>query len=508
MGRGVTGTEADPPARRSWGSRLEAQLPDAWMHAGTGVAIYVVLLMAVPARLIIRQIGAPGTAAGLWALGLLVWWAFSRLGAQHEAREGSAVRLSMTLLTVAVLASYVASMSHGWYAPAEIRGATDLVYDLVPSSVPEITAAMISAADRGLVAYLGWLGVVLVAIDSLRTWRDIDRVVKVLVFAGTFVAVIGMLQYFTGINIAPYFKLPGFVPNGDFGYVDSRGDVGLRRVQSTASHPIEYGVVMAAVFPLALHQAIFAAKSRWRWLPTCSLGLAASLSISRSAILVLGIVILVMFTGWPRHWRRRALYLMPIGAVGVRLVAPGVLGTIRSLFFSFSSDNSVDGRTEDYQVVWKVFIEHPLLGRGLFTFVPRYYRILDNQVLMLLLELGLIGTVAFVITVVAGIGAARRCFRRAGDQEHRHLGLALAASLSGVSLSFFTFDALGYAMASGFLFVLVALSGAASRTAASDVSASPLGIGVDGRLPDGGKGVRRGDAAEHGDLDQDSLPAR
>ncbi|MFN0030067.1 MAG: O-antigen ligase family protein [Acidimicrobiales bacterium] len=476
------------------------------MHASTGFAIYVVLLMAVPARLIIRQIGAPGTAAGLWALGLLVWWAFSRLGAQHEARQGSAVRLMMMLLTVAVLGSYVASMSHGWYAPAEVRGATDLVYDLAPSSVPEITAAMISAADRGLVAYFGWLAVVLVAIDGLRTWRHIDRVVKVIVFAGTFAAAIGMLQYFTGINIAPYFKLPGFVPNGEFGYVDSRGDVGLRRVQSTASGAIEFGVVMAATFPLALHQAIFAAKSRWRWLPTCSLGLAASLSISRSAILVLGIVVLVMFAGWPSDWRKRALYVLPVGVVGIRLAAPGVLGTIRSLFLSFSSDNSVDGRTEDYGVVWNVFLEHAVLGRGLFTFVPRYYRILDNQVLMLLLELGLIGALLFVATVVTAIGAARRCFRRAGDEEHRHLGLALSASLSGVFVSFFTFDALGFAMAAGFLFVLVALAGAASRTAASDVPATARKLDVNDRSRFDGRVDRRTDFAEHDDLDQDSVP--
>ncbi len=82
---------------------------------------------------------------------------------------------------------------------------------------------------------------------------------------------------------------------------------------------------------------------------------------------------------------------MPVAVVGLRLAIPGLVGTLYSLFSNLQNDPSVSGRTSDYAVVLGLFDQHAILGRGLFTFVPRYYRILDNQYLMILVELGVVG---------------------------------------------------------------------------------------------------------------------
>ncbi len=129
----------------------------------------------------------------------------------------------------------------------------------------------------------------------------------------------------------------------------------------------------------------------------------------------------------------------------------------------FVDDPSVDGRTGDYGVVFSIVGDHPWLGRGLFTFLPRYYRILDNQVLMITLELGLVGLVVAMITYGTGFWSARRVRRTATTSERRHLGLALSGSIAGLALSLLTYDAWGYPMATGLAFVILGMAGAAWR---------------------------------------------
>jgi O-antigen ligase len=163
--------------------------------------------------------------------------------------------------------------------------------------------------------------------------------------------------------------------------------------------------------------------------------------------------------------------MAPVVLIGLRIALPGVLGTITSLFSNFGNDPSVSGRTDDYDIVWRVFLENPYFGRGLFTFVPRYYRILDNQLLMVMLELGAVGLLAFLGLVIVSIFSARGARRRAPDAEHHHLGLAISASIAGVAASYATFDAWGFPMAAGVTFVLIGLAGAAWQVSTQPVPA-------------------------------------
>ena len=449
------------------GTRLAALVPEQRISASTMLVVYVVLLFGIPARLIIPQLGAPGTPANLWAVLMMLWWLCTTVGGTI-ARQRSAVRFAVGLLAVCVLLSYAVSMTRGWYAPPDVRQATDLVYDRVPASVANVRQAMVSAADRGLISFAGWLGVMLVAMDGVRTRAELDRVIKGMIAMGVFVSAVGIIQYFTGLDIAPYYNIPGFAANAEFGAVDARAVSMLRRVQATATVPIEFGVVTAALFPFALHRAIFSNSGRWRWFPVACIGFAAALSISRSAVVVLGAAMMVIIAAWPRPWRRRALIVAPAAIIAIRLVAPGVVGTLRSLFLSAGQDDSVSGRTQDYPVVFRVISENPWFGRGLFTFVPRYYRILDNQLLMLLLELGIIGALVFLAVIVVAFYSARRAWRSGIDFEHRHLALVLSASVLAVFVSFATFDTLSFPIAAGTCFLLIGLCGAVAQIARHD----------------------------------------
>lgn len=435
------------------------------------IVLYAVLLLGVPSQLIFRPLGSPGTPANMLGMAALAWWAAATIGGLNPVKRCTPTRIVVALLTCSVLASYASGMLQGWYAPPDVRQETDEFWTLVPPSVAETTSAMISAADRGLLSFAAWMGIVLIASEGLRSWRDVELVVEWMVWLGAGVAAIGILQFTTGLNIAAFFTIPGLSANSEFGAVVSRSV--LNRVSATAVHPIEYGVVLAGLLPLAAHRMI----RRWgrplAALPALLIFVGCFMSVSRSAVIVVGVAFVVLLAGWPRRWRINALLLMPFAVVGLRLAVPGLVGTLISLFKNLFNDPSISGRTSDYGVVLGVIEDNPLFGRGLFTFVPRYYRIVDNQYLMFGVELGVVGLLMVATFLAVAFGQAHAGHRRAAESSSRDVSLAISASVAGVLVSFVTFDAFGFPMAAGLMMLLVGLSGACWRLASLEDPQSP-----------------------------------
>jgi polysaccharide biosynthesis protein PslJ len=443
--------------------RLRLPWRDGSMHmpAVFFITVYAFLLLCIPSQLIIRPIGSPGTPANLWGIFCLLWWVVATLGGQNRVHGWTPTRTTFGLLALAVLTSYAAGTATGWYAPANIHQRTDELWTLVAVQPAAMNEKIVSAADRGLLSFMGWAGVVLLTCEGLRGWRDLELIVTWLSRFGGFVAALGIIQYFTGLDIAALFTIPGLSANSEFGEVTTRSVV--NRVSSTAVHPIEFGVVMAGLFFLALHRSLFTPTSKLSWVPTLLIGIALPMSVSRSAIVAIAIIGIVIFAGWPSRWRFAALLVLPFAVVGMKLLAPGLLGTIRSLFTNVSVDPSVTGRTEDYDAVLTVYANHPLFGQGLYTFVPRYYRILDNQMLMSLIELGALGLTALIVFIITGYLLARGARRRSADPREQDLALAISGAIVGIVVSYFTFDAWGFPMVAGLTFLLIGMAGAASH---------------------------------------------
>lgn len=435
------------------------------------VVVYAMLLLCIPSQLIFRPLGAPGTPANMLGMAALAWWAAATIGGLNPVKRFTPTRIVVALLSCAVLGSYASGMLQGWYAPPDVRQGTDEFWTLVPPSVVDTTGAMISAADRGLMSFAAWMGIVLITAEGLRSWRDVEVVVEWLVWLGALVAAIGILQFATGLNIAAFFSIPGLSANSEFGGVVSRSV--LNRVSATAVHPIEYGVVLAGLLPLAAHRMIRHWGRPLAVLPTVVIFVGCFMSVSRSAVIVVGVSLIVLLVGWPARWRIRALVVLPFAVVGLRLAVPGLVGTLISLFKNVVNDPSISGRTSDYGVVFGVIEDNPFFGRGLFTFIPRYYRIVDNQYLMFGVELGVVGLLTMVIFLAVSFFQAFAAHSRAADSASRDVSLAVAASVAGVLVSFVTFDALGFPMAAGLTMLLVGLSGACWRLATLEDPDSP-----------------------------------
>ena len=276
-----------------------------------------------------------------------------------------------------MLAAYANGMASGWYAPLTNRQSTDEFWTLLPQTAGRGLRHDRQRRGPGAALGGGLAGGGAGGGRGILRWRDVEFVVAAMVWLGALVAAIGIAQFFTGIDVVRYIPIPGLSLNTDLGGVFDRSV--LNRVSSTAVHPIEFGVAMACLLPLALHRTIHLWGAKGRWCRPCLIFVGAFLSVSRSAILALAV-------GRHRALPRLAgpvaaarVVARTVAVVGIRLAIPGLVGTLLALFTNLGNDPSVSGRTSDYAVVFDVFEDHPWLGRGLFTFLPRSYRILDNQ---------------------------------------------------------------------------------------------------------------------------------
>lgn len=406
------------------------------------LSAFLVLLIAIPAQWVVPGLGAAGRPAALLGLGALVWLGVALLlPGVTVAGQGhpQPLRVALLALVGAALLSYAAAFTR--FVPgAEARG-----------------------ADRALLTVAAAVGIALLAAEGIEGRERLDVLLRRLVVVMAALAAVGLLQFVLNIDLAALIRIPGLVENSEVEFVQLRAD--FRRVAGTTLHPIEFSVLMASTLPLALHGLLHdAPQRRRRWLlPVGLISMALPAAVSRTGILCAAVVIAVLVPTWPRPLRLAALVLGAGATLAMGATVRGLAGTILSLFTNLRQDNSTTGRTQDYSVVWEYVARAPVFGRGIGTFQPREYTLLDNQFLLSLVETGVVGLGAILLAFVVGASLARGARRRSTDPGTRHLGQALAAAILAQMVSFATYDAMSFPMATGTLFLLLGCGGALWR---------------------------------------------
>lgn len=399
-----------------------------------------VFILAIPSRYTLGTLGgagAPATLVGLTALGGWVFLHVSRVHARPAVRQPS--RAALLLFFGAVLASFIVA--------AERPGGSSELW----SSVFSITVLA------------SWVGLALFAMDFLLGWNSVSALVARLSTLAGFYASLGIFQYFTSLPLTNYFDLvPGLNLNQALASISTRD--GLNRPASTAIHAIEFGVVLTALLPLCLHTLLHGTEmARWRrFFPAAAVIAAIPLCISRSAIICGAVALVALLPTWPRQARIRTFGALAVGVVGIFVLAPGVLGTLRGLFVNISDDTSASSRTGSYGLAWDFIAEHTVTGRGYGTFLPSY-RILDNQYLLSMIEIGVLGVTALLLVFLASLVCASVARRRQQDPRRRDLLQALFASVLSIAVGFAFFDAFSFPQYAATSFLLLGITGAAWR---------------------------------------------
>jgi O-antigen ligase len=260
-------------------------------------------------------------------------------------------------------------------------------------------------------------------------------------------------------------------------------DFGRAAITGPTSHGLAITAILAMVLPFAVAR-LFQVRDAWPralYMLAVVLILAGGVSTLRKTALIAPVAALVVLLAYrPRSMAR----LLPLGVVlvvGIHFLSPGALGGIRKEFEG-RSQASTQGRTSDYAAVAPDVLAHPLLGRGFGTYDPKndltatapyHHRTLDNQYLMLLIEIGIVGLLIYVAVALVAWGALHPS-ARSSDPARAGPALGAIGALVAYLVSNFLFDTLAFPQAPYMFFFVLGLAAVWARSYANrPVHSSP-----------------------------------
>jgi O-antigen ligase len=133
--------------------------------------------------------------------------------------------------------------------------------------------------------------------------------------------------------------------------------------------------------------------------------------------------------------RRELLKLAPFGMVLVVLISalsPGAMGSVVSQFTRAdrSKVSTVSDRAADYDAVRPDLFSHFAFGRGWGSYNHESYRILDSEILHRVLEMGVLGLIAFFMLSISVVLATRHVI---GSRHPRWSPPALVCAAAAVA---------------------------------------------------------------------------
>jgi hypothetical protein len=327
-----------------------------------------------------------------------------------------------------------------------------------------------STVLKSLTFLLSFGVVFYLVVSVVRRRSAADTLAKTFVAGGAVVGLLAVLEARTGIT--PFTRLhevfPVLVLDPSFDSEIGRG--GAMRAFGPAEHPIALGAALVLLVPLAIYVARVSS-------PVWSLALVALVvgvlsTVSRTGILMLLAMALVFL--WLRFRETRRLWplLIPMLVV-THFAVPGTLGSLKQAFLpeeglvqeqrGSAGSCSSAGRVADLAPTLAEVSKRPFLGYGygtrITTGADSNACILDNQWLGTLLDVGVIGALAWLWLFLRVL----RRFGRAAKGDPSPTGWLLAAitaSVAAYAVGMFTYDALGFVQVTFLLFLLLGLGAA------------------------------------------------
>lgn len=422
--------------------RLDAA--DAWPRTRRPmpwlIAVFMVMVYLIPFDSTTIPIKLPFNA-GLDRLVLIlitVVWLFQSLAGRRPPR------FSHTLINVAVWA-FVAltafSLAHN------LR---DLTWD-----------QELSLSFKQLLLVYTYLVFFYVAASSL-TREDVIGFCKFLVLLGTVSAIGTVLEYRTHVVI--FTDLAKLIPGAK---VHFRGVVGAgsafarHSFGGPAKHGLADATMLDAAIPFAM--ALLSNARTWAWRVTWGFALAMLLigciaTEEKTAFILLIATVVVMVISKPRRYLRWWPMLI-VAVLLTRVVAPHSISSLVYQFRTLGQSNSTSGRSTDYPAVAPFLNTHLLFGRGMGSFDPHKYRILDDQMLLFLIETGAFGALSYTMLIFSPVIAVfRRAWRSVTLEDELLAGIA--AGCVAFFFSNFLYDSFNFRQGPYVFFLLAALAAA------------------------------------------------
>jgi O-antigen ligase len=422
---------------------LDDERADAWRLSWVGlISTLIVVVMFIPIRRYTIPGGLPFQLEPyrLLVATLVIGWVCALLVDRRVALRPTGLRVPIALLLVAVLGSLVVN-------PGNVALAQPVVI-------------------KSLTFLLSFLLVLMLIVSVVHTRAAVDRLLAVLVGCGGVVAFFAVIEARTGANVFnnlnrvfPFLELSGLPETPERG--------GRARVFASAQHSIALSSMLVMLVPLAAYLAVRTGR-KWWWAVAALMLVAAVSTVSRTGIVMLGVIMLVFVFLRPRDARRAIPIAIPVLVV-IHLLTPGAIGGIKSAFMpsggllaeqQAEAGRYGSGRVADLTPAFDEAGESPILGQGYATRTVeegRVAAILDDQWLGLLLETGIVGVFAWL--AIFGVTIGRLWGGARGDPSDTGLlQTSLAASLMAFAFGLLTFDGFAFVQVTYVMFILIALS--------------------------------------------------
>jgi hypothetical protein len=189
--------------------------------------------------------------------------------------------------------------------------------------------------------------------------------------------------------------------------------------------PTDYGAELTAILSMALAIALLrfleATSLRQRILYGVPIGLLpyAMFATERKTALLAPAVALLTIA----YFRRRQLLslapLILVLAIGAVAISPQTLGHVVSQFTGANATKTqtVDARTANFDAVRPDFWSNLLFGRGQGSYAPPSDRVVDSDIILPLVETGVLGLAAFLLIPLSLISVARKKASEPSDPD-------------------------------------------------------------------------------------------
>jgi hypothetical protein len=370
-----------------------------------GVIAVVCLL---PFATIPVDVGLTPTLLDL-ALGVTVGiWLFRMTTSSHRKMISSPITLPIALFLIVIVYSFIFGLANGPLTANLVRHIAELIISV---------------------------GFVFVIVDYFSIWERIERIVKILLVAGSAAALIAVIIWllpdFTANDVLNTLQRIGYPGGFVIRYIEENPELSERAI-GTSVDPNALGGMLLLIGALATPQLVSKRPLFPRWVAGLMVGIiviAIILTFSRGAMVgLLGAWGLIVVA----RYRRLIPYVLIIGAL--LLLLPMAQGYILRFVEGFAGqDLATQMRFGEYRDALALIARYPLFGVGfigtpdidLYLGVASVYLTIGQQ-------MGVLGILAFLAVIITVFGYAFLKRSNVREDENRYpIWLGLHAALIG-----------------------------------------------------------------------------
>lgn len=303
-------------------------------------------------------------------------------------------------------------------------------------------------------------------VASSLTREDVVPFIKLLVVLGAISAIGTVIEYRTGSNVFSQFA--HIIPGAQVRAKEAFRAAAVRQVagaRAEFSGPTLHGLADATLLGVTIPFAMtlmtrdpVIRRRPWWGLAIVAVIAGCVATQEKTAIILIVVAIACTVAYRPRQY---APYwpLLIVAAIVVRIAAPHSISSLIYQFGHLSTSSSTTHRTSGFTAVGPYIATHLLFGRGYGSFAPQKYRILDDQMLGNLIQIGTLGLLAYWAMILTPIRLVHRAARR-GLLLRDEMMCGVAVGCLTFFLSNFLYDTFSFRQGPYVFFFIAALAAA------------------------------------------------